>query len=146
MAGAGLTACGVTAIVPGPPPVEQAAYTYGEERMNNRILVVYATATGSTAEVAAAMGETLAGHGLSVDVRPVCESPEVEGYRVVLIGSAVQYGTWLPEAVDFVRANRHGARLMLPGWIARFVPTLDFRTWDKIRAWADSRAEEFTPS
>jgi menaquinone-dependent protoporphyrinogen IX oxidase len=109
----------------------------------------------------------------------------------VLIGSAVQYGTWLPEAVDFVktqqatlarlavalfcvhiqnggddensrqkrhayldavrplvqpvaegffmgRFNRRGARLMLPGWLARFVPTLDFRNWDRVHAWGET--------
>ena len=26
---------------------------------------------------------------------------------------------------------------LLPAWLARFVPTLDFRKWKQIRAWAE---------
>ena len=160
--------------------------------MSERILVAYASATGSTIDVAAAIGETLGTNGLAVDVKPIQQAPPVDGerYRAVVLGSAVQHGTWLPEAIDFVRANqsalgrvpvalfcvhirnlggdeqsrqnrltyldavrplaqpvaegyfagrfnRRGAKLMLPGLLARFVPTLDFRNWDKIRAWAE---------
>jgi menaquinone-dependent protoporphyrinogen oxidase len=44
-----------------------------------------------------------------VQVKPIAENLRIDGgagYRAVLIGSAVQYGTWLPEAVEFVRANQ----------------------------------------
>lgn len=34
--------------------------------------------------------------------------------------------------------DRRGAALLLPGWLARVVPTLDFRDWKKIRAWAQT--------
>ena len=34
------------------------------------------------------------------------------------------------------RFNRRGAALLLPSVIARFVPTLDFRNWEKIHSWA----------
>ena len=43
--------------------------------MDNRILVTYATRAGSTAEVAAAIAETLAARGYAVDVKPVKEKP-----------------------------------------------------------------------
>jgi menaquinone-dependent protoporphyrinogen oxidase len=74
--------------------------------MTNRILVTYATRAGSTVEVAAAIGETLRGSGFSVDVKPVKEKPSVEGYQAVVVGSAIRLGSWLPEAVNFVKNNQ----------------------------------------
>ena len=36
------------------------------------------------------------------------------------------------------KVDRRGVALGLPGWLARFFPTLDFRNWDKIRSWAQT--------
>jgi menaquinone-dependent protoporphyrinogen oxidase len=74
--------------------------------MNKRILVTYATRAGSTAEIAQAIAETLAGRGYVVDVKPVKEKPALDGYAAVVLGSAVRMGAWLPEAVNFVKANQ----------------------------------------
>jgi menaquinone-dependent protoporphyrinogen oxidase len=74
--------------------------------MNSRILVAYASVTGSTAEIAVEIGKTLSSCGYTVDVFPTGEKPRLEGYQAVLIGSAVNFGNWLPEAVDFVRENQ----------------------------------------
>jgi menaquinone-dependent protoporphyrinogen oxidase len=41
-----------------------------------------------------------------VDVKPIKENPQVAGYQAVLIGSAVQNGNWLPEAVAFVKDHQ----------------------------------------
>jgi len=60
--------------------------------VDNRILIAYASATGSTVEVAAEIGKTLGGCGFSVDVRPIRENSKIEGYQAVLVGSAVQWG------------------------------------------------------
>lgn len=195
VATAGLTLCGVTALAPDPPPLHHPSFSYGGNRMNNStnntVLVAYASATGSTVDVAAALGETLGERGFRVDVQPIRADLPLGGYDRVLIGSAVQHGTWLPEAIAFVeenqaaldrvpvglfcvhiqnggddesscrkraayldavrplvgpvaegffmgRFNRRGARLMLPGWLARFVPTLDFRNWDRVHAWGET--------
>jgi len=189
----GVAACGLGLAAPAPDatPVELPSFTYGEESMDKRILLVYASATGSTVEVAQAIAKTLNGRGFGVDVRPVKDNPQVDGYWAVLVGSAVQYGNWLPEAIEFVRTNqgalmqlpvglfcvhirntandeqsrrnrltyldgvrtlvqpvvegffpgrfnRQGAALMLPGLVARFIPTTDLRNWDKIRAWSQT--------
>jgi menaquinone-dependent protoporphyrinogen oxidase len=190
-AGIGLTACGVSALLPPPEPaaVDLPTFTYAGGDSMDRLLVAYASGLGSTAEVAAAIGEALADGGLGVDVKPVLESPQPDGYQAVLIGSAVRHGSWLAEAVEYVRANREalnrvpvalfsvhitnlgddensrrnrlafldevrpllmavdeayfagrfdrrGAALLMPGCLARFVPRMDLRNWEKIRTWA----------
>jgi menaquinone-dependent protoporphyrinogen oxidase len=74
--------------------------------VSNKILVTYATCTGSTVGVAEAIGKTLSESGLTVDVLPMKEVKDLTSYRAVVAGSAIQSKQWLPEAVDFVRANR----------------------------------------
>ncbi len=74
--------------------------------MRDRILVTYASAMGSTAGVADAIGATLAESGLSVDVRPMDRVHDLTPYRAVVAGSAVHAGEWLPEAMEFMRANQ----------------------------------------
>ncbi len=74
--------------------------------MSNRILVTYASANGSTAGVAEAIGRTLAEEGLSVDVQPMQEVHDLTPYRAVVAGSAIHGGQWLPEAMQFVRTHR----------------------------------------
>ena len=74
--------------------------------MNKRVLVTYATRAGSTAEIAAAVAETLAARGYAVDVKPVKENPKLDGYSAVVLGSAIRVGKWLPEAVNFVKAHQ----------------------------------------
>jgi menaquinone-dependent protoporphyrinogen oxidase len=110
--GVSVVACSGLGYVAGraPEAAETAtpAFVYGkDEAMNRRILVTYATRTGSTVGVAATIGETLGKHGFAVDVKPVKENPTPEGYQAVLIGSAVNGAKWLPEAVEFVRNHQH---------------------------------------
>ena len=77
--------------------------------MEKRVLVTYATYTGSTAEVAAAIGEVLAETDVPVDVLPVTDVPAIDDYRAVVVGSPIHSGEWLPAAVNFVKV--HGAAL-----------------------------------
>jgi menaquinone-dependent protoporphyrinogen oxidase len=74
--------------------------------MNHHFLVTYATRAGSTAEVASVIGDVLGERGFSVDVKPIKEAPQVEGYGAILIGSAVQGGQWLPEAIQWIKTNQ----------------------------------------
>ena len=74
--------------------------------MSNKILVTYATCTGSTVGVAEAIGKSLAEGGAQVDVRPMREVKDLAPYRAVVAGSAIQDKRWLPEAVQFVQAHR----------------------------------------
>lgn len=74
--------------------------------MNARVLITYATRAGSTVGVATAIGDTLMEGGYAVDVVPVKKDPALNGYDIVLMGSAVRYGRWLPEAVEYAKANQ----------------------------------------
>lgn len=74
--------------------------------MCKRVLVGYATRNGSTVGVAEKIGQTLGDNGFTVDVRPFNDGPPVSGYDAVVLGSAVNGGNWLPEALEYVRDNR----------------------------------------
>lgn len=74
--------------------------------MTNKILVAYASRTGSTAGVAQAIGRELVECGAQVDVRPMVEITELSAYQAVVAGSAIQGGKWLPEAMRFVASHR----------------------------------------
>ena len=73
--------------------------------MSKKVLVTYASRTGTTAGVAQAIGETLAESGAEVDVMPVDEVKELATYGAVVAGSAIQEGQWLPEALQFIQEN-----------------------------------------
>lgn len=107
IASATLTCAGLGVAATRPPAVELPDRTLeGEQPVNNRILVTYATRAGSTAGIATVIAETMAARGYSVDLKPVSEKPDLTGYAAVVIGSAIRMGHWLPEAVDFVKTHQ----------------------------------------
>jgi len=108
-AAVGVTACGGTAIaaVALEPKIDQPSKEYGDKALSNkRILVTYATKAGSTADIAARMGEMLSARGLAVDVRPVGQVKDLSAYAAVVAGSAIRMGNPLPEMVNFVKTNQ----------------------------------------
>lgn len=74
--------------------------------MNEPILVAYASRTGTTAGVAEAIGQTLAESGARVEVRRMQDVTDFSSYRAVVAGSGIQNKQWLPEAMQFMRANQ----------------------------------------
>ncbi len=74
--------------------------------MTASILIAYATRFGSTEQVAEAIADTLRIEGLEVDLQPMQSVTSLDGYRAVLLGSAVNHGHWLPEAVEFVTTHQ----------------------------------------
>lgn len=74
--------------------------------MSEKILIAYASRTGTTAGVAEVIGQVLAEDGTAVEVRPVAEVSDLSPYRAVVVGSAIQGAEWLPEALQFVRDHR----------------------------------------
>ncbi len=74
--------------------------------MADRILVTYASRTGSTAEVAQAIAKTLTESGAHVDVLPMQEVRDLTPYQAIVAGSAIRKSKWLPEAVQFIRTHQ----------------------------------------
>ncbi|RPI21486.1 MAG: flavodoxin, partial [Chloroflexota bacterium] len=74
--------------------------------MSYKILIAYASKCGATGEVARAIGQVWADQGEHVDVKPVSEVASLDGYAAAAIGSAIRFGQWLPEAVEFVKKNQ----------------------------------------
>ena len=69
------------------------------------VLVAYASAFGSTREIAERIGEVIGKSVPRVDVRSVDEVTDIAAYDAFVLGSAVHSQAWLPEARDFVRRN-----------------------------------------
>lgn len=78
--------------------------------MQPKILVTYASRTGSTAEVAEAIGKTLSENRTDVDIIPMEEVKDLASYQAVIVGSAIRKSKWLPEAVQFVRTHQETLR------------------------------------
>jgi menaquinone-dependent protoporphyrinogen oxidase len=78
--------------------------------VTNRILVTYASRTGSTAGVAQAIGKKLSEDGAEVDVLPTEEVTDLSPYQAIVAGSAIRKSKWLPEAMKFIRIHQSTLR------------------------------------
>jgi menaquinone-dependent protoporphyrinogen oxidase len=78
--------------------------------MTYTILVTYASRSGSTAEIAEAIGSALAESGVKIEVKPMQEVTELTSYQAVIAGSAIRGARWLPEAMQFVRVHQSTLR------------------------------------
>ncbi|MRR14695.1 hypothetical protein EG833_04560, partial [archaeon] len=80
--------------------------SYGDKGMQKRILIVYGSWAGSTAEVADFIGTILAEGRYRVDVKPVESVKSMSGYHAVIIGSAIRVGKVKPGVLDFVKVHK----------------------------------------
>lgn len=71
-----------------------------------KILVAYATEFGTTSEVAEVIGEVLCEDGARVDIKWVNNVKDLTHYNAVIIGSAIQYDKWMPDAIQFVTTHQ----------------------------------------
>jgi len=72
----------------------------------------------------------------SVHIRNVGDDATSRAARRAYLDEVRPFVQPVSEGYFAGRFNRHGAVVLLPGWIGRFVPTIDLRKWEKIRAWA----------
>ena len=75
--------------------------------MDKKYLVTYATKLGSTTEIARVIGKTISQKGIMVDVTPIQNVTTISNYAKIIIGSAVRMGSWLPEAMNFVKKQQN---------------------------------------
>jgi len=71
-----------------------------------RVLVVHASRHGSTRGIAERIAEVIRRAGHEVEVAPAGAGPSVSGTDAVIVGSGVYMGSWLDDAIEFLRANR----------------------------------------
>ena len=74
---------------------------------NNKLLIAYESQFGSTEEVAKFIANNLAVNGQVVEIRKICEVDDLSSYKNVIIGSAIQYDNWMPEAREFIIRNEN---------------------------------------
>jgi menaquinone-dependent protoporphyrinogen oxidase len=74
-----------------------------------RILVAYASAHGSTKEVAEFIGRMLSVYNARVSVMNVVDVNDISEYEAFVLGSAIHGGLWLHEMCAFT--DRFGSRL-----------------------------------
>lgn len=75
-----------------------------------RAVVVVASRHGGTREIGEVIASTLAEVGIECDVRSPDDEFEIEPYDVVVVGSPIYTGRWLPEAREYVEANAEALR------------------------------------
>lgn len=74
--------------------------------MNEKILITYASRSGSTAEIATAIANTLQQENIPVDILPLEDVKDLSAYQAVIIGSPIRNSQWLPEALSFVQDHQ----------------------------------------
>jgi menaquinone-dependent protoporphyrinogen oxidase len=78
----------------------------GEEtHMASKVLVAFATGTGTTREVAEAIGAELTAAGHTVEVKNVSETKDIDDYDAVVAGTPVMMGMINGRFKRFVRRN-----------------------------------------
>lgn len=74
--------------------------------MTKKILVTYASQTGSTAKVVEEIGKVLRSDAVEVDVLPMKTVLNLSQYSAVVAGSAIHGQKWLPEAMRFLSTHQ----------------------------------------
>jgi menaquinone-dependent protoporphyrinogen oxidase len=78
----------------------------GGRSMDQRILVGYATRAGSTMEVAQAISDRLCQQGYRAEVSPIESVNNLAAFQAIILGSAIRYGSWLPEMLSFIKTHQ----------------------------------------
>jgi menaquinone-dependent protoporphyrinogen oxidase len=74
--------------------------------MDSRVLVAYATRTGSTKEVATVIANILRDRGITVDLQPVNTVQSLQPYSAVVLGAALYIFRLHRDMRRFLSANR----------------------------------------
>ena len=74
--------------------------------MVDRILVAYASISGSAQEVAETIALELQRNGANATVQPARKVESLEDYTAAVIGSSIRVGRWLADAIRLDRTQR----------------------------------------
>ncbi len=80
-----------------------------------RVMIVYGSKMGGTAEIAERIGSVLAGRGIETTVAACREAPPPGGFDVVVVGGALYASRWHRLARRYV-ARHAGALRSLTAW------------------------------
>lgn len=78
--------------------------------MRQKVLLTYASRSGSTAEIGEKIAEVLRSSGADVDLLPVGQAEDLEGYSAIILGSAIYYGSWRKEAEKFLKGQENALK------------------------------------
>jgi menaquinone-dependent protoporphyrinogen oxidase len=102
--------------------------------MDKKILVVYGSKRGSTAEIAEKIGVIIRQKGLQVDVLDAGTVSDLTLYSIVIIGSSVYIGCWNKKVVHFLKKNIESLE-KLPVWIFICGPTGPGNPIERLDGW-----------
>ena len=102
--------------------------------MNKRVLVVYASKYGATAEIAEEIATNLRSVNLLVDLLPADKVLDLSKYHGVVLGSAVYAGRWRKEAVQFLEQCEQKLS-EIPVWIFSSGPTGEGDPVELLKGW-----------
>ena len=97
--------------------------------MSVNVLVAYATKYGSTAGIAAKIGNVLNDRGMRVDVCPMSDVEDLSAYDAFVLGSAVYIGRIRKDARRFLKTNV-STLSSRPTWLFSSGPTDEDEEFD----------------
>ncbi len=109
--------------------------------MDKRVLVVYGTKYGATAEIAERIGGVLRRAGLAVEVLPAEKAGDVAAYGAVVLGSAVYAGSWRKDAATLLEANEQ-TLAGRPVWLFSSGPTGEGDPVQLMKGWSFPEAQQ----
>jgi menaquinone-dependent protoporphyrinogen oxidase len=77
-----------------------------KNKTGQKVLIIYSSQFGTTAEIAGFIGEVLCQSSATVETKWVNDVEDLNNYDAVIIGSPIQYDRWMLVANEFVRANQ----------------------------------------
>ena len=83
--------------------------------MQSSVLIAYATRSGSTGEVAEAVGSAMEAAGVPAEVLPVSQVNSLAGREAVILGAPIYIGRFPKELHQFIQLH-HEALLSLQPW------------------------------
>jgi menaquinone-dependent protoporphyrinogen oxidase len=102
--------------------------------MDKKVLVTYATKYGSTADIAARIGQVLSEAGLQNEVLPVNNTANSNDYDAIVLGSAVYDGQWRKEVAAFLKSNEQ-VLTGKPIWLFSSGPTGEGDPVEFLQGW-----------